>query len=119
MRSPSGPGALLAELARLGLAYVHVLATAEEELIVALRRAWPAAFIVNPGGRIGPKPTGRADGEHWLAQGADLIGYGRAYLANPDLVERFRAGMPLREAMKDTWYQGGDTGYLDYPSYRY
>lgn len=112
-------GALFTELARLDLAYVHLLAGAAEDLLVGLRKAWPNTFILNPGGQIGPTPTGRADGEHWLAQGADLIGYGRAYLANPDLVERLRTGVPLRESDRDTWYQGGDTGYLDFPSHQY
>ncbi|MFI2239828.1 alkene reductase [Streptomyces chrestomyceticus] len=112
-------GALFDALAPLGLAYVHVLATAEEELLVALRKAWPSAFILNPGGQIGPRPGDQESGERWLGLGADLISYGRPYLANPDLVERFRAGLPLREADRETWYTGGDTGYLDFPSYQY
>ena len=44
---------------------------------------------------------------------------GRAYITNPDLVERFGTGAPLREADRENWYQGGDTGYLDYPSYQH
>ncbi|AXK35371.1 alkene reductase [Streptomyces armeniacus] len=109
--------ALLDALAGLGLAYVHVLVATDEDLLLALRKAWPHTFIANPGGQIGPKPTTRADAEHWLGQGADLVSFGRAYLANPDLVERLRTGAPLSEADRDTWYQGGDTGYLDYPAY--
>ncbi|MFR9750922.1 alkene reductase [Nocardia sp. 004] len=112
-------GALFAELARLDLSYVDVLATAEPELLIALRKAWPNTFILNPGGQISPSPSTLADGERWLAEGADLIGYGRAYLGNPDLVERFRTGAPLREVGHETWYQGGDTGYIDYPSHQY
>ncbi|MDF2255995.1 alkene reductase [Streptantibioticus ferralitis] len=112
-------GALIDALAPLGLAYIHVLATTEDDVLIALRKAWPGAFIINPGGQIGPKPTDQAIGEHWLNQGADLVGYGRAYLANPDLVERFRTGAPLREADTATFYQGGDTGYLDYTSHQY
>lgn len=117
---PEMYSALFAELARLDIAFVDLLATADEEVLVALRKAWPKAFILNPGGQIGPVPTDRAAGEHWLAQGADLIGYGRAYLTNPDLVERFRTGAPLRDSADRTnWYQGSDTGYIDYPSYQY
>ncbi|OKI01959.1 hypothetical protein A6A06_12620 [Streptomyces sp. CB02923] len=52
-------GALFDALAPLGLAYVPVLATAEEELLVSLRKAWPNAFILNPGGRIAPRPGAR------------------------------------------------------------
>ncbi|GAA2729226.1 alkene reductase [Actinocorallia aurantiaca] len=110
--------ALIDALAPLGLAYVHALATTEDDVLIALRKAWPTAFIVNPGGQIGPTRTDRTRGEHWLANGADLISYGRAYLANPDLVERLRTGAVLREDDQSTWYQGGDTGYIDYPGHR-
>ncbi|MFD7440564.1 alkene reductase [Streptomyces sp. NPDC059909] len=113
-------GALLDALAPLGLAYVHVLATTEEDVLIALRKAWPQAFIVNPGGQIGPQETDRTLGEHWLAQGADLVSYGRAYLANPDLVERLRSGVPLRDTPdRETWYQGGSAGYIDYASHQH
>ncbi|MGW4842806.1 alkene reductase [Nocardia brasiliensis] len=112
-------GALLTELARLDLAFIDVLATVDEPLLIDLRKAWPNAFILNPGGQIAPVPSDRAAGEHWLAQGADLIGYGRAYIANPDLVERFRTGVPIRETNRDTWYTNTDAGYIDYPSYQY
>jgi N-ethylmaleimide reductase len=88
--------ALLAALASVGLGYIHVLATAGEDVLAGLRKAWPGTFIINPGGQIGPRPTGRADGEYWLAHGADLVSFGRAYLANPDLVERLRTAVPLR-----------------------
>ncbi|RKN42432.1 alkene reductase [Streptomyces hoynatensis] len=111
--------ALLAELAPLGLAYVHLEATAEEEVLLGLRRAWPGTLVVNPSLPMGPKPTGREDADHWLGLGADLISFGRAFLANPDLVERLRNGLPLAPADEATYYQGGDAGYLTYPSYAY
>jgi N-ethylmaleimide reductase len=47
---------------------------------------------------------------------ADLIAFGRPFIANPDLVERFRYNAPLAEGDKDTFYQGGDNGYIDYPA---
>ncbi|MCW3466711.1 alkene reductase [Chitinophaga nivalis] len=47
---------------------------------------------------------------------ADLIGFGRPFIANPDLVARIRHNAPLSEADKDTFYQGGNTGYIDYPA---
>ncbi|HYF18625.1 MAG TPA: alkene reductase, partial [Ramlibacter sp.] len=37
------------------------------------------------------------------------------YIANPDLVERLRAGAPLAKADKSTFYGGGAKGYTDYP----
>jgi len=51
-----------------------------------------------------------------IARGrADLIAFGRPYLANPDLVARLRAGYPLAEPDMRTLYGGGAAGYTDYP----
>jgi N-ethylmaleimide reductase len=111
--------ALLAELAPLGLAYVHLEATADEEVLVALRRAWPGALIMNPVLPMGPKQTSRDDADHWLGLGADLISFGRAFLANPDLVERLRGGLPIAPVDEATYYQGGDAGYLTYSAHQY
>ncbi|MBB5867298.1 N-ethylmaleimide reductase [Allocatelliglobosispora scoriae] len=111
--------ALFGALAPLELAYAHVLATVDDDAMVSLRKAWRTGFIVNPGGQIGPKAGDRAAGDHWLGLGADLVSYGRAYLANPDLVERFRLGLPLQASDKDSWYAPGDTGYIDYPTYQH
>ncbi|TDC79524.1 alkene reductase [Streptomyces hainanensis] len=115
--APGLYAALFEALAPLGLAYVHLLAPeGDDELLPALRKAWPGTLIVNPGGQIGPRETDLAAGERWLAAGADLIGFGRAFLANPDLVERFRTGAPLRPTPdRASWYSGGDAGYLDHP----
>ncbi|MFJ6984791.1 MULTISPECIES: alkene reductase [unclassified Streptomyces] len=111
--------ALLAELAGLGLAYVHLEATADEEVLSGLRRAWPGTLVMNPLPPLGPKQTGRADADHWLRLGADLISFGRAFIANPDLVERLRGGLPLAPVDEATYYQGGDAGYLTYPAYQH
>ncbi len=101
------------------IAYVHVMATADDEVLMGLRKAWPTAFILNPGGQIGEVESTREEGERWLANGADLISYGRAYLANPDLVERFRLGLPLAATPgRETWFQAPH-GYVDYPSYQH
>ncbi|HWC82297.1 MAG TPA: alkene reductase [Pseudonocardiaceae bacterium] len=112
-------GALLRELARLDVAYVHLEATAEEETLLDLRRVWPGPLIMNPVLPMGGKQTGRADADRWLDLGADLISFGRAFLANPDLVERLRNALPLAPVDEATYYQGGDTGYLTYPAYQY
>lgn len=47
--------------------------------------------------------------------GADLVAFGQAYVANPDLVERFAQHYPLATGDRDTYYQGGAKGYADYP----
>ncbi|MTD59151.1 alkene reductase [Amycolatopsis pithecellobii] len=111
--------ALLTELARLEPAYVHLEATTDEETLLDLRRAWPGTLIVNPVLPMGPKQAGRDDADHWLALGAELISFGRGFIANPDLVERLRNGHPIAPVDEATYYQGGDAGYLTYPAYQY
>jgi N-ethylmaleimide reductase len=55
--------------------------------------------------------------EGWLRQGkADLIAFGRKFLANPDLPERFRSGASLNADDPTTYYGGGAKGYTDYPT---
>jgi N-ethylmaleimide reductase len=111
--------ALLAELARLEPAYIHLEATADEEVLLGLRRAWPGTLVMNPVLPMGAKQTGRAVADRWLGLGADLISFGRGFLANPDLVERLRTGVPLAPADEATYYTGGDQGYLTYPTYQH
>ncbi|MGP4012154.1 alkene reductase [Streptomyces sp. 4N124] len=110
---------LLPELARLELAYIHLEATIDEEVLIGLRRAWPGVLIMNPVLPMGPKQTGRAEADRWLGLGAELISFGRAFIANPDLVERLRTGLPIAPVDEATYYQGGDLGYLTYPAYQY
>jgi N-ethylmaleimide reductase len=47
---------------------------------------------------------------------ADAIAYGRLYISNPDLVERFAQNAPLNPYQRDTFYGGAEKGYTDYPS---
>ncbi|WP_328975173.1 alkene reductase [Streptomyces canus] len=111
--------ALLTELSRLGLAYVHLEATAPEETLLDLRRVWPGALVMNPVLPMGAKQAGRSEADHWLGLGAELISFGRAFIANPDLVERLRTDLPIAPADEATYFQGGDNGYLTYPAYQY
>ncbi|WP_332814321.1 alkene reductase [Ramlibacter sp.] len=111
------------ELAPLGLAYVHVIEGATggpRELpdrpfdFDALRRIYRdaggrGAWMVNNG--YDTPLAGRA-----LAHGADLVAFGRSYIANPDLVERLRTGAPLNKPDRATFYGGGAAGYTDYPA---
>lgn len=110
--------ALLAALAPLGLAYVHLAAPRDEDLLAALRAVWPGVMIVNPTGSLEGPWTDRAAAERWLARGADLVSFGRAFISNPDLVDRMQRGLPLTGHDQDHWYTGGDTGYLGFSSYR-
>ena len=47
---------------------------------------------------------------------ADLVCFGRPFLANPDLVERLKTGAKLAVAPKETWYGGDEHGYTDWPT---
>ncbi|MFI6941130.1 alkene reductase [Streptomyces sp. NPDC050418] len=112
--------ALVRELAHDGLAYLHIVyADRDPELFAELRRIWPGTLIGNP---VLTREDVAADGglrkgERLHAAGADLIALGRGFLANPDLVERLRAGAPLN-LVRDKYlmYTGGATGYNDYPT---
>jgi N-ethylmaleimide reductase len=56
-------------------------------------------------------------GNRLIADGvADLVAFGRPYIANPDLVERLATGAPLAEIDWPTVYAGGRHGYADYPA---
>ncbi|TXD50745.1 MULTISPECIES: alkene reductase [unclassified Polaribacter] len=46
---------------------------------------------------------------------ADLVAYGKPYISNPDLVERFENNLALAEWNQDTFYTTGEKGYIDYP----
>ncbi len=54
--------------------------------------------------------------EKALADGADLVAFGRPFIANPDLVNRLRVGGPFNEVDAKTLYGGGEAGYTDYPT---
>ncbi len=58
----------------------------------------------------------RETAEAAIAEGiADYVAFGKAFVANPDLVERFRDDLPLADADPANFYTGGFSGYLDYP----
>ncbi|MBA9001978.1 N-ethylmaleimide reductase [Actinomadura cellulosilytica] len=112
--------ALVDALAGMGLAYLHVVfADPGQPLFHTIRNRWPGTLIANPAlPWPGPLPAdgGRHEAERLLAAGADLISLGRAFLANPDLVERLRIGAPLNPVRDEhLMYVGGETGYTDYP----
>ncbi|WP_298372783.1 alkene reductase [uncultured Bradyrhizobium sp.] len=110
---PDGPALyrhLVAELDKLGLAYLHVLYNGDERLMADLRALWQRPLILNRPGH--PAAQIGAD----LASGlADLEAYGRLVLANPDFVARLKTGAPMNEADHTTFFGGTARGYTDYP----
>jgi N-ethylmaleimide reductase len=109
-------GAYIDALSRLGLAYLHdiegVTQMSREANGIdyhALRRRFKGAYIANNNYDFGLASATLAD------KNADLIAFGRPFIANPDLVDRLRTGAPLADAPKKYWYGGGATGYSDWP----
>ena len=110
-------------LATMGLAYLHLIEGSTggpRELpdrpfdYAALKTAYRAAggqgaWMVNNG-------YDKAMAEQAVADGADLVAFGRPYIGNPDLVRRLRENAPLNKADKATFYGGGAAGYTDYPT---
>jgi N-ethylmaleimide reductase len=108
---------VVAVLNRFGLAYLHVVEGAtggpRDNIAFdfqALRLAFEGAYIANNG-------YDRDLAQATLHAGkADLVAFGRPYIANPDLVERLQTGAPLAELDRDTLYGGDAHGYTDYPA---
>ncbi len=48
----------------------------------------------------------------------DCIAFGRDYIANPDLAERFKYNYPIAPRHRETWYTKSEVGYTDYPTYK-
>ncbi len=111
-------GTYLDALSERRLAYTHFIEgvtyttheSPDEVDFAELRRRAPGAYIGNNELTV-------ADAERMVDDGeADLISFARAYIANPDLVQRIRDGAPLAEAPQEYWYGGDSTGYSDWPT---
>ncbi len=101
-----------------GLAYVHVVEgeTGGPRYTIpfdypALHACFDGVWMVNNG-------YDRKMAIEAVASGrADLVSFGRFFIANPDLVERLRENAPLNPLMgQETFYGGGAHGYTDYPT---
>ncbi|MFG1224223.1 alkene reductase [Xanthobacter wiegelii] len=75
-----------------------------------LRKRYSGAWMVNNGYDLALANSVLADGK------ADLVAFGKPFIANPDLVERLRRDASLNEVDRDTLYGGGAKGYIDYPT---
>ncbi len=111
---------LAKKLNALDLAYLHVMEPISDEarfynenapyVTPHIRELYNGNLMVN----------GSYDKEKGIAaieqNNADAIAYGVPFLANPDLVERYKKNAPLNEPNQDTFYQGKADGYTDYPT---
>jgi N-ethylmaleimide reductase len=103
--------ALVSELSRLGLAYLHVAHAGNEALLGTIRDLWSGALVLNRGGAdLAARMADLDDGT------ADVIAVGSMSLANPDLVERIKKNGPMNAPDSSTFFGGGPEGYTDYPT---
>ena len=110
-------GLFVSELSKRGIAFIHVVegATGGPRDNVpfdwaALRKSFSGAYIANNGYTRDMAIEAVSEGR------ADLVAFGKAFIANPDLVERLRRDAPLNELDRATLYGGGEKGYVDYPA---
>jgi N-ethylmaleimide reductase len=125
--SDSDPAALFAyvadELDKLGIAYLHLIEpriagnveddTRDQQPVAArtMRTHFHGPIVV-AGGFDG------ASAEAIVQAGdADLVAFGRHFIANPDLPERLRRDLPLNDYDRPSFFGGTETGYTDYPFY--
>ncbi len=110
---------LAKELGKIGIAYIHVVdhsAMGAPHVPASIKHTIREQFggtIILAGGY--DKQKAENDLEH---DNADLIGFGRPFINNPDLVNRLQNGFPLAANLDmTTFYSAGEKGYTDYPVY--
>ena len=111
-------GSLASHLNASGIAYIEVVEDSfqgnevdgrPESIINAIRSGFTGTYIGN-GNYTAEEARTRID-----AGLCDLVSFGRPFISNPDLPERFRQGAPLNEYDANTFYGGDEHGYTDYP----
>jgi N-ethylmaleimide reductase len=109
---------VLHELNRFNLAYAHLVLSTEDDLrhgavpvpLAALRKEFQGPLIVANGFTCATATQALAEDL------ADAVAFGRLFIANPDLPERFRWNAPLNPLDEATLYGGAKKGYIDYPA---
>jgi N-ethylmaleimide reductase len=112
------------QLDKLNLAYLHLIeprilgnaeddSKSQEPVATRLLRKHFRGTLISAGG------FKRDSAEAILQAGdADLVAFGRDFIANPDLPERMRQNLPLNPYDRPTFFGGTDVGYVDYPFQR-
>lgn len=109
--------ALVPELAKAGLVYLHLVdhsamgaPPVPQALKDELRKLWPRTFIASGG-----FDAEKAEAALREKRG-DLVAFGRPFISNPDLVIRLQRGLPLAAPDFKSFYTPGPQGYTDYPA---
>jgi N-ethylmaleimide reductase len=107
--------ALIAELNKIGLIYIHIVdhssmgaPEVSPTLKATLRATFAGRYIMSGG-----YDMARANADLDAGRG-DLVAFGRPFISNPDLVEKLRLGRELTAPDFDTFYTPGEKGYTDY-----
>jgi len=105
----------ITQLNARNLAYIHILegdmmGASRNVDYRALRDAYNGIYMANNGYDKSRAQTALTNGD------CDLVAFGVPYLANPDLLERYKNDLPLNDADQATFYGGDETGYTDYPT---
>lgn len=113
------------QLAPLNLAFLHLIEGATGAARDYVQGEQPFDYTLlraayrNAGGKAAWMVNNGLDAtlaRQSLAEGADLVAFGRPFIANPDLTRRLREGVALNEPDRATFYGGGAQGYTDYPA---
>jgi N-ethylmaleimide reductase len=113
---PADPAAtfvpFLKAASALGLAFCHVvdMGLAELDTLAMVRTYFAGPVIANNNLKPDSAAALLADGR------AEAVSFGRAFISNPDLVERIAAGAPLTKPVYSLLYTGEERGYTDYPA---
>ncbi|GLP73767.1 putative NADH-dependent flavin oxidoreductase [Mycobacterium antarcticum] len=106
--------ALLTRLAPLDIAYLHVLIDPDVPAFGAIRGLWFGPLVLNTGRERETRFCQLEELAEWGVISAAAVG--RAFLANPDLIDRLVVGAELNEPDVPTFYAPGPVGYVDYPT---
>jgi N-ethylmaleimide reductase len=124
---------LARQLGAAGLTYLHIVDHSSQgapevpdEIKSAMREVFGGSFILSGGydheravedlTPVVIEAEEEGGDDTVLPSSADLVAFGRPYLANPDLLERFRRGAALNEPRTGLFYTPGSEGYTDYPT---
>lgn len=104
-------GYVARELGKRKIAFIAAReAVGEDSLAPLIKQEFGGVFIAN-------EKLDKVVAQSLLDSGkADAVAFGKDYIANPDLVERLKAGAPLNPWKAETFYGPGEEGYTDYPA---
>ena len=105
--------ALLQQISPMKLAYLHVIRMASTGIdnIALAQQHFDGPLIVNDSYDAKQAESALQD------KNIAAVSFARPFIANPDLPRRYREGLPLNQLDPKTLYAGGDSGYIDYPTY--